>query len=111
MDVELMLQGAGLLTGLAGLELGDPPLLIGQGPLARDPLVGPAQEHVAQRQADHGRHQEHAEPRGDGAVPPAPAGQPGRQRLAIHRGRLVGQPVLQVVGQGPRRGVPILRPQ
>ena len=44
-----------------------------------------------------------------GFVPPHPATHAGGPRLAVRRYRLVGQPVLDVGGQGPRRGIAALR--
>src|SRR5262249_25372649 len=42
-------------------------------------------------------------------VPSPPARQPRRDRVAVGRDRLVGQPVLDLVGQGARRGVALFR--
>ena len=44
------------------------------------------------------------------AAPPGPPPGPHRPRLAVGAGRLVRQPVLQIRGQGRRRGVARFRP-
>ena len=88
------------------------------GPLALGFLQGvghgrvepgvPEEPHGDDR--DHGDQQQRRRPgHHPGLVPPGPPRQPLVPPLAIRRDRLVGQPVLEVLGQGARRGVSVLR--
>ena len=59
-----------------------------------------------ERRDEQGRHRRHGR-----LVPLGPAGDPREERLAVDRDRLVGQPVLEVVGQVAGRAVAVLGPQ
>ena len=97
------------LLGEISLRVG--PLTLGLLPSAGHGRIEPGvpeEQHRGDR--DHGDHQQRCctgyHP---GLVSPGPPRQPLVPSLAIRRDRLVGQPVLEVLGQGARRGVPVLR--
>ena len=73
-----------------------------------DAEVGPTEEQRAEGQAEDRRDEEDPDGDREAPMPAPPAGQPDRDRIAMDRDRLVGQPVLDVAGQGAGRFVPVL---
>jgi hypothetical protein len=62
----------------------------------------PLEEHRGAARREEQEHERGGGDLGERAVPPGPAGEPPRQRLAIGRDRQVGEVVLDVAGQFER---------
>ena len=61
---------------------------------------------------DEGHHQECRRPGlGPGAVMTGPPGEPPTPPLRVGRDRFIGEPMLDVLGQVARRGIPVLGPE
>ncbi len=90
-------QGVGRLAGLLVAMVG---VILGQGLVAS----GAVDQVDRDRRDDRHERQGRRRGAGPGAVPARPTGEPRGDRIVIGADRLVGQPVLDVIGQHRAEG-------